>query len=247
MASIPASFLQNIDKLASPDHATGSRLRLENVVKTYFSDEQPVHALNGVSLSVRNGEFVALVGRSGCGKSTLLNLAGAMDSPTSGTILLDGVSTVELDDNGLTQLRREKVGFIFQSFQLLNTLSVLENVELPLLLAGESDTRDRAQAQLNLVELGDLGSRMPHQLSGGQMQRVAIARSMVHQPKLLLADEPTGNLDTATGNVILWLLRRIASGKNTAIVMATHSLEAAALADTVVKMRDGTIEEMTSR
>jgi len=247
MASIPASFLQNIDKLASPDHATGSRLRLENVVKTYFSDEQPVHALNGVSLSVRNGEFVALVGRSGCGKSTLLNLAGAMDSPTSGTILLDGVSTVELNDNGLTQLRREKVGFIFQSFQLLNTLSVLENVELPLLLAGESDTRDRAQAQLNLVELGDLGSRMPHQLSGGQMQRVAIARSMVHQPKLLLADEPTGNLDTATGNVILGLLRRIASEKNTAIVMATHSLEAAALADTVVKMRDGVIEEMTSR
>ena len=247
MASIPASFLQNIDKLASPDHATGSRLRLENVVKTYFSDEQPVHALNGVSLSVRNGEFVALVGRSGCGKSTLLNLAGAMDSPTSGTILLDGVSTVELNDNGLTQLRREKVGFIFQSFQLLITLSVLENVELPLLLAGESDTRDRAQAQLNLVELGDLGSRMPHQLSGGQMQRVAIARSMVHQPKLLLADEPTGNLDTATGNVILGLLRRIASEKNTAIVMATHSLEAAALADTVVKMRDGVIEEMTSR
>ena len=247
MASIPASFLQNIDKLASPDHATGSRLRLENVVKTYFSDEQPVHALNGVSLSVRNGEFVALVGRSGCGKSTLLNLAGAMDSPTSGTILLDGVSTVELNDNGLTQLRREKVGFIFQSFQLLNTLSVLENVELPLLLAGESDTRDRAQAQLNLVELGDLGSRMPHQLSGGQMQRVAIARSMVHQPKLLLADEPTGNLDTSTGNVILGLLRRIASEKNTAIVMATHSLEAAALADTVVKMRDGVIEEMTSR
>jgi len=247
MASSPASFLQNIDKLASPDHATGSRLRLENVVKTYFSDEQPVHALNGVSLSVRNGEFVALVGRSGCGKSTLLNLAGAMDSPTSGTILLDGVSTVELNDNGLTQLRREKVGFIFQSFQLLNTLSVLENVELPLLLAGESDTRDRAQAQLNLVELGDLGSRMPHQLSGGQMQRVAIARSMVHQPKLLLADEPTGNLDTATGNVILGLLRRIASEKNTAIVMATHSLEAAALADTVVKMRDGVIEEMTSR
>jgi len=247
MASIPVSSPQSIDSSPSPDRATGSRLRLENVIKTYFTDEQPVHALNGVSLGVRNGEFVALVGRSGCGKSTLLNLAGAMDSPTSGTILLDGVSTVELDDNGLTQLRRETVGFIFQSFQLLNTLSVLENVELPLLLAGDSDTRARAQAQLDLVELNDLGARMPHQLSGGQMQRVAIARSMVHQPKLLLSDEPTGNLDTATGNVILGLLRRIASEKNTAIVMATHSLEAAALADTVVKMRDGTIEEMTSR
>jgi putative ABC transport system ATP-binding protein len=151
MPGLPVSSPQSIDSLPSPDHATGSRLRLENVIKTYFTDGQPVHALNGVSLSVRNGEFVALVGRSGCGKSTLLNLAGAMDSPTSGKILLDGVSTVELDDNGLTQLRREKVGFIFQSFQLLNTLSVLENVELPLLLAGESDTRARAQAQLDLV------------------------------------------------------------------------------------------------
>jgi putative ABC transport system ATP-binding protein len=220
------------------------RVRLDEVMKTYVTDGQPVPALNGVSLSVRQGEFVALVGRSGCGKSTLLNLAGAMDFPSSGRVLLDGSSTRELDENGLTRLRREKVGFIFQSFQLLNTLTVLENVELPLLLAGESSTRERAQAQLELVELGDLASRMPHQLSGGQMQRVAIARSMVHGPKLLLADEPTGNLDTATGNVILELLRRIASDNDTAIIMATHSLEAAGLADTVVKMRDGKIEEV---
>ena len=205
-----------------------------------------MHALNGISVTVRQGEFVALVGRSGCGKSTLLNLAGAMDFPTSGRVLLDGVSTAELDETGLTGLRREKVGFIFQSFQLLNTLTVLENVELPLLLAGESATRERALAQLELVELSDLGSRMPHQLSGGQMQRVAIARSMVHAPKLLLADEPTGNLDTATGNVVLQLLRRIASDRNTAIIMATHSGEAAGLADTVVKMRDGKIAEVTS-
>ena len=222
----------------------GERVRLEDVTKTYVTDGQPVHALNGVSLSVRHGEFVALVGRSGCGKSTLLNLAGAMDFPSSGRVVLDGSFTSELDENGLTRLRREKVGFIFQSFQLLNTLSVLENVELPLLLAGESSTRDRAQAQLELVELGDLGSRMTHQLSGGQMQRVAIARSMVHGPKLLLADEPTGNLDTATGSVILELLRRIASDNDTAIIMATHSLEAASLADAVVKMRDGKIEEV---
>jgi putative ABC transport system ATP-binding protein len=221
------------------------RVRLDDVTKTYVTDGQPVHALNGVSLSVRQGEFVALVGRSGCGKSTLLNLAGAMDFPSSGRVVLDGSFTSELDENGLTHLRRENVGFIFQSFQLLNTLTVLENVELPLLLAGESSTRERAQAQLELVELGDLGSRMPHQLSGGQMQRVAIARSMVHGPKLLLADEPTGNLDTATGNVILELLRRIASDNNTAIIMATHSLEAAGLADTAVKMRDGKIQEVT--
>jgi len=225
--------------------AGAERVRLDDVTKTYLTDGQSVHALNGVSLSVRQGEFVALVGRSGCGKSTLLNLAGAMDFPSSGRVVLDGCSTSELDDNGLTRLRREKVGFIFQSFQLLNTLTVLENVELPLLLAGESAVRDRAQAQLELVELGDLASRMSHQLSGGQMQRVAIARSMVHGPGLLLADEPTGNLDTATGNVILELLRRIASDKNTAIIMATHSMEAASLADTVVKMRDGKIQEVT--
>jgi len=238
-------FTSQSKVLALPLSETrAERVRLDDVTKTYVTDGQPVHALNGVSLSVRQGEFVALVGRSGCGKSTLLNLAGAMDFPTSGRVVLDDRFTSDMDDSGLTRLRREKVGFIFQSFQLLNTLTVLENVELPLLLAGESSTRDRAQAQLELVELYDLGSRMPHQLSGGQMQRVAIARSMVHAPKLLLADEPTGNLDTATGNVILELLRRIASEKNTAIIMATHSMEAASLADTVVKMRDGKIEEV---
>src|SRR5271157_4642622 len=246
MAHTPLTDTQS-DAVVSPvSDGTGERLRLETVTKTYFTDGQPVHALNGVSLAVREGEFVALVGRSGCGKSTLLNLAGAMDFPTSGRVVVDDRFTSDMDDSGLTRLRREKVGFIFQSFQLLNTLTVLENVELPLLLAGESSTRDRAQAQLELVELYDLGSRMPQQLSGGQMQRVAIARSMVHAPKLLLADEPTGNLDTATGNVILELLRRIASEKNTAIIMATHSMEAASLADTVVKMRDGKIEEVIS-
>lgn len=222
-------------------------LRLEDVTKTYFTDGQPVHALNGVSLKVDGGNFFALVGRSGCGKSTLLNLGGAMDFPTSGRVLLDGVATSGLDENGLTRLRREKVGFIFQSFQLLNTLTVLENVELPLLLAGEPRTRERAQEKLELVELGELGSRMPHQLSGGQMQRVAIARAIVHSPKLLLADEPTGNLDTQTGNLILDLLRRIADRHKTAVLMATHSMEAADIADAVVKLRDGRIEEVLGR
>jgi ABC-type lipoprotein export system ATPase subunit len=222
-------------------------LRLEAVTKTYLTDGQPVHALNGITLAVNRGDFVALVGRSGCGKSTLLNLGGAMDFPTTGQVLLDGVSTAQLNDTGLTRLRREKVGFIFQSFQLLNTLTVLENVELPLLLAGEVKTRERALRQLELVELAGLDARMPHQLSGGQMQRVAIARAMVHDPKLLLADEPTGNLDTQTGNLILQLLRRIADEQETAILMATHSLEAAGMADTVVKLRDGRIEEVVAR
>ena len=222
-------------------------LRLEEVSKTYLSNGQHVEALNGVSLELRHGEFVALVGRSGCGKSTLLNLAGAMDFPTSGRVLLEGQCTSELNDFGLAMLRRKKVGFIFQSFQLLNTLSVLENVELPLLLAGETATRLRAQRQLELVELGDLGSRMPHQLSGGQMQRVAIARAMVHEPKLLLADEPTGNLDTQTGNLILALLRRIADEKKTVILMATHSTESAAFANATVKLRDGRIDQVVGR
>jgi ABC-type lipoprotein export system ATPase subunit len=222
-------------------------LRLQDVTKIYLSSGQHVDALNGVSLDVQQGEFIALVGRSGCGKSTLLNLAGAMDFPTSGRVLLQGQSTSELSDAGLTILRRLKVGFIFQSFQLLNTLSVLENVELPLLLAAQPDTRRRAQQQLELVELGDLASRMPHQLSGGQMQRVAIARAMVHQPKLLLADEPTGNLDTQTGNLILALLRRIADEHKTAILMATHSVESAAIADATVKLRDGRIAEVLGR
>lgn len=222
-------------------------LSLLDVTKTYVADGQPVHALNGVSLNVNRGEFIALVGRSGCGKSTLLNLGGAMDFPTTGRVLLDGVATSDLDENGLTRLRREKVGFIFQSFQLLNTLTVLENVELPLLLAGAADSSARALEKLELVELGELASRMPHQLSGGQMQRVAIARAMVHGPRLLLADEPTGNLDTQTGNLILSLLRRIADEHKTAILMATHSMEAADIADAVVRMRDGKVEEIITR
>ncbi len=178
-------------------------LSLQDVSKDYLTDGQPVHALRGLSLSVERGEFVALVGRSGCGKSTLLNLAGAMDFPTSGKVLLDGISTSSLNDGGLTHLRRERVGFIFQSFQLLHTLTVFENV--------------------------------------------AIARALIHSPSILLADEPTGNLDTTTGNVIVELLRRLTREQNTATIIATHSVEAASLANTVVRLRDGKIEEITRR
>jgi putative ABC transport system ATP-binding protein len=222
-------------------------LSLQDVSKDYQTDGQRVQAVQGLSLNVERGELVALVGRSGCGKSTLLNLAGAMDFPTSGRVLLDGVSTSALKDAELTRLRREKVGFIFQSFQLLHTLTVFENVELPLLLAGKTNVREAARERLAWVELEGLGTRYPHQLSGGQMQRAAIARALIHSPTLLLADEPTGNLDTTTGNVILELLRRLTREKNTATVVATHSLEAAALADTVVRLRDGRIEEITRR
>jgi ABC-type lipoprotein export system ATPase subunit len=222
-------------------------LSLQGVSKNYLTDGQSVKALRDIMLDVQVGEFVALVGRSGCGKSTLLNLAGAMDFPSGGAVLIDGVSTAGLDDAGQTKLRREKVGFVFQSFQLLHTLTALENVELPLLLSGQAAARQEARERLKRVELDGLGERFPHQLSGGQMQRVAIARALVHSPKLLLADEPTGNLDTTTGSLILELLKRLTREQQTATIMATHSLEAAEVCDTLVRLRDGQIEEIIRR
>lgn len=219
-------------------------LELDHVSKRYATAGSVVHALEDLDLDVAAGSFLALVGRSGCGKSTLLNMAGAMDFPSSGRVVLDGVTTTELNDTALTALRREKVGFIFQSFQLLPTLSVVENVELPLLLAKSGAVRERSMAQLEAVGLIELASRLPHQLSGGQMQRVAIARALAHEPRILLADEPTGNLDTTTGNSVLELLQTICRERHTTVLMATHSAEAAAVASTVVRMRDGRIEEI---
>jgi ABC-type lipoprotein export system ATPase subunit len=165
-----------------------------------------------------------------------------MDFPTSGEILIDGQSTSALTDAALTGLRREKVGFIFQSFQLLHTLTAIENVELPLLLAHQPKARALAQERLRWVELQDLAQRFPHQLSGGQQQRVAIARALVHNPRLLLADEPTGNLDTTTGDLVLDLLRRTATEFSVGVIMATHSVESTSVVDRVVRMRDGQIE-----
>jgi len=216
-------------------------VELRNVVKEYVSDGQRVRALDGVSLAIAPGELVALVGRSGCGKSTLLNLAGAMDFPTSGEVFIDGSATSGAGDFELTQLRRAKVGFVFQSFQLLHTLSAVENVELPLLLASRSNSREAALARLAAVQLEGLENRLTHQLSGGQMQRVAIARALVNSPRVLLADEPTGNLDTTTGNAILELLLQLTREQNTATLIATHSAEAAAIADVVVTLRDGRV------
>jgi ABC-type lipoprotein export system ATPase subunit len=219
-------------------------LRLEHVSKDYVTEGSSVPALSDVSLDFRTGEFVALVGRSGCGKSTLLNLAGAMDFPTSGAVWLDGVDTSTLKDSALTRVRREKVGFVFQSFQLLPTLSVLENVELPLMLAGHEQSRAAASERLRWVEMDGYADRMPYQLSGGQTQRVAIARALANTPSILLADEPTGNLDTATSEVILALLRRIADELGTTVLMATHSLEAIGKTDTIVRLHDGRIESI---
>jgi ABC-type lipoprotein export system ATPase subunit len=220
------------------------RLQLRNVSKSYRNGTQPLEVLHDISLNAEAGTVTALLGRSGCGKTTLLNLAGAMDFPSSGEVLIEGRSTSSLSDAELTALRRTRVGFIFQFFQLLPTLTVLENVELPLLLAGAPKTSAAAHDRLQWVGLEEKAASLPYQLSGGQMQRVAIARALAHSPDLLIADEPTGNLDSTTGEAVLALLRDAASRFGAAVLLATHSAEAAAIADVRVAMRDGRIQSV---
>jgi len=220
-----------------------SGISVRDVTKTY---QGGVEALRGVSIEIDSGRVTALLGRSGCGKTTLLNLCGAMDFPTTGEVLIAGQSTAALDDKKLTALRRSAIGFVFQSFQLLPSLTALENVELPLLLAGTGFSEVRALEILHWVGLEEKAGALPFQLSGGQMQRVAIARALVHQPHLLIADEPTGNLDTASGDQVLALLRRAADEFGAAVVLATHSAEAASMADVRVRMRDGRIEDVAN-
>jgi ABC-type lipoprotein export system ATPase subunit len=214
-------------------------ISIRNVTKTY---EGGVEALRGVSLEFPAGQVTALLGRSGCGKTTLLNLCGAMDFPTTGEIQVAGRLTSKLNDAELTALRRHSIGFVFQFFQLLPSLTALENVELPLLLAGAPNTVDAARDRLDWVGLADKENALPYQLSGGQMQRVAVARALVNNPAILVADEPTGNLDTSSGDIVLRLVRRAADEFGAAVVMATHSAEAAAIADRQIRMRDGRIE-----
>ena len=218
------------------------RLELRNVSRTYrLSQQQAIPAVNQISLTAAAGTVTVLLGRSGCGKSTLLNLAGAMDFPDSGDVLIDGRSTSGMSDRQLTELRRNRIGFIFQSFQLLPTMTVLENVELPLLLARKRGSAEAARARLRWVGLEGREESYPYQLSGGQMQRVAVARALVHEPEILIADEPTGHLDTASGDDILHLLQRAAREFGATLLMATHSREAAAIADVRVNIRDGGI------
>jgi putative ABC transport system ATP-binding protein len=213
------------------------------VTKVYVTGASPVEAVRGVDLTIASGEFVALVGPSGCGKSTLLHLFGAMDRPTSGQISFAGTPLASLDDDRLTRLRRERIGFVFQFFNLLPTLTTLENVALPLLLAGVTPPAAEARAR-TLVERVGLGARLhhfPQQMSGGEMQRCAIARAVVHGPVLLIADEPTGNLDSDSGAVILELVRELHDDMGVTILLATHAREVAAAADRIVSLRDGRI------
>lgn len=223
-----------------------SVLRAENLHKTYLGQSAPVEALRGVSLELEPGEFVAVMGPSGCGKSTLLHLCGAMDRPTRGRLLIEGQSVQDLTDDRLTRLRRTRIGFIFQFFNLLPTLNVLENASLPLLL-DRADGREADRQARRLLQRVGLANRLTHypqQLSGGEMQRAAIARAVIHSPALLIADEPTGNLDSENGANILTLLAELNLETKISILLATHSIEIASAADRVVYMKDGLVERV---
>jgi putative ABC transport system ATP-binding protein len=218
-------------------------LELSQVTKTYGEGPAAVHALRGVDLAIPAGEFVSIMGRSGSGKSTLLNLVSALDVPTSGVIAIEGQDIAKLDDDALTLFRRRTIGLVFQFFNLLPTLDAVSNVLLPAMLERKATPEDRVRAEKLLTEVGlekRIGHRL-HQLSGGEMQRVAIARALMLAPKLILADEPTGNLDTATGRSVLALLRALCKDHGTTVVMVTHDRGAAEAGDRIVSLRDGVI------
>jgi putative ABC transport system ATP-binding protein len=220
-------------------------IRLVKASRSYGTP--PVTALDSVSLEIGLGEFVAITGPSGSGKSTLLNLLGGLDHPTSGEVVVDGVHLERADDRELTLYRRLKLGIVFQFFNLLPSMSVVENVELPLLLRGDDARESRAKAleMLDQVGMARRSSHFPHQLSGGEMQRAAIARGLVHGPSLLLADEPTGNLDSANASQVLEVIAKIASRRTATVIMVTHSDSVAALADRRIRMKDGSVAHDT--
>ena len=217
-------------------------LELIGVTKVYNGTGQPVTAVQEVSLRVESSQFLAVTGPSGCGKSTLLHLMGAMDRPTQGEVWLEGTALHLMREEELTEVRRRQVGFVFQFFHLLPTLTLLENVELPLILAGH---KRGSRQVLDLIEAVGLGERLqftPDRLSGGELQRAALARALVGQPRLLIADEPTGNLDSGNGTRVLKLLKTLPAQNGAAVVMATHSTEAARFATQVVQMKDGRLK-----
>ncbi len=212
--------------------------------KTYVMGEEEIHALRGVSIEIQRGEYVAIMGPSGSGKSTLMNLIGCLDTPSKGSYLLNGKEVAAMNDDELARIRNEEIGFVFQTFNLLPRATALHNVELPLIYAGmaHKDRLERAHQALEKVELTSRATHKPNELSGGQRQRVAIARALVNNPSILLADEPTGNLDSKTGNEIMGVFARLHEAGNT-IVLVTHEAEIAAYARRVIHIRDGQVEK----
>jgi putative ABC transport system ATP-binding protein len=221
-------------------------IQLRAVSKTVTSGDQPLTILHSLTLDIPRGQFMAIVGPSGSGKSTLLGLIAGLDAPTAGAVLIDEVDITRLDEDALARLRGEKIGFVFQFFHLIPSLTAFENVAVPMEIAGAPDARRRAQALLEEVGLTGRAHHYPSQLSGGEQQRVALARALANAPPIVLADEPTGNLDTATGRHILELLREIHRVRGTTIVLVTHDAELAAIADSRLVLRDGRVVEHVS-
>lgn len=230
----------NIQQAARDDDAM---LAIKDVTRTYTMGDQEVHALKGVTLNVNKGEYIAIMGPSGSGKSTLMNMIGCLDVPSSGTYLLDGQSVGEMTEDELAEIRNQKIGFVFQTFNLVPRASVFQNVELPLIYLGMPRKQRKivAEQAIESVGLGDRAAHKPNELSGGQRQRVAIARALVCNPSIILADEPTGNLDTNTGKEIMDLLNALHQKGNT-IVLVTHEDEIADHAQRILRLRDGLVE-----
>ncbi|MEU1868998.1 ABC transporter ATP-binding protein [Streptomyces sp. NPDC048376] len=224
---------------------TETMVRVEDVRKSYGRDSAAVHALRGVSFDVPRGELVALKGRSGSGKTTLLNIVGGLDTPDAGRVEVDGRDLAELDEDGLLALRRDRVGFVFQSFGLIPILTAAENVGVPLRLrrAAPKEREERVELLLSLVGLADHAAQRPGEMSGGQQQRVAIARALANDPALLIADEPTGQLDAETGHSVMELLRAVVRSEQVTALVATHDATLLDLADRVLELRDGEIVE----
>ncbi len=220
-------------------------INLRDVSKTVVSGSEPLTILHPLSLDIARGEFIAIVGPSGSGKSTLLGLIAGLDSPSSGDVLIDGVNITKLGEDGLAKLRGEKIGFVFQFFHLIPSLTAFENVAVPLEIAGSRDASSRAKQLLEEVGLTGRSHHYPSQLSGGEQQRVALARALANNPPILLADEPTGNLDSANGRHIMELVRDIHKTRGTTIVLVTHDAELAAIADARLILRDGRVVERT--